>query len=197
MAESTGGRPGDITILIGEAQQGNRQAEDELFSRVYDELKRIAAGRLRLERSGHSLQPSELIHHAFLKLRGMNRLHYRDRRHLFRVAGHIMRQVLWDLAKARGAGKRGSGVDPDPISLHPVIDAKAGIETNIFALREALETLARIDPRSAQVVECRYFSGLSLDETAAVVGISKTSVKRSWDFGRAWLRRELNRPPRR
>lgn len=126
----------------------------------------------------------------------MNRLRYQDRTHFFGVAALLMRRVLLDHAIARRAGKRGGGAKPARLSQHPELRAKAGSPTDIFALHQALEKLARIDARAAKVVECRYFTGLSLDETAEALQIGKTTVKRAWAYGRAWLHRELSRPAR-
>ena len=191
MATTGAGRAGDITVLLRRAQEGDQEAKERLIEKVYGELRKLAAAYLRRERSGHSLQPTALVNEAYLKLAKLDRLSWQDRHHFFGVASQVMRQVLVDHARARRAGKRGGGLGVIPLEESLILDK--GRPTEIIALNEVLDRLQEKDPRAAKVVECRFFGGLSVEETAHALGIAPRTVKRDWNLGRAWLRKELSR----
>lgn len=179
----------DVTTLLQAHAAGEADALAELLPRVYEELRRIAAGRLRHERPGHTLSPTDLVHEAFLKLVPLRGLEMRERAHFHAVAARAMRQVLIDHAERRNALKRGGGLAP--VTLLEDVAARDQSLDDLIALGRALESLERLDERQARVVECRFFGGLSLEETAAALGISHATVSRDWTFARAWLQREL------
>jgi RNA polymerase sigma factor (TIGR02999 family) len=188
--------PGEITLLLARTQQGDREAEAKLIATVYGELRKLAVAYLRRERPDHILQPTALVNEAYLKLADLNRLRWQDRSHFFGVAARLMRQILVDHARARRAEKRGGDVLVVPISKALVIDHRVGKASDVLAINEALEALARKDPRAVKVIECRFFAGLSIEETAEALGVAIRTVKRDWQIGRAWLRRELSRSAR-
>ncbi|MGE5243850.1 MAG: sigma-70 family RNA polymerase sigma factor [Betaproteobacteria bacterium] len=165
-------------------------ARDALVPLVYDELHRLAHRYMRDERSGHTLQTTALVNEAYVRLAGVERLEG-DRPQFFALAATIMRRVLVDHARARGRDKRGGGVE-----LTPLGDAvpAPGADPDVLALDEALERLALLDARQAAIVDLRYFAGLTVEETAAVVGVSPATVKREWAIAKAWLYRELTPP---
>ena len=184
---------GDITSLLHAHASGDRSALDRVLPRVYDELRRMARGRLRRERPGHTLAATELVHEAYLKLMPAGRVAWRDRAHFFAIAARAMRHVLVDHAVRRRAGKRGAG-----IALLPMADADAAADhalDDLIDVNQALDRLEQIDPRQARVVECRVFGGLSLDETAEALQTSAATVSRDWAFARAWLHDQLGRLP--
>jgi RNA polymerase sigma factor (TIGR02999 family) len=184
--------PGDITGLLHAHAAGDPDALDRLLPRVYDELRRMARGRLRREMAGHTLAPTELVHQAFMKLVPLERVDWRSRAHFFAIASRAMRNVLIDHAERRRTAKRGGGAHA--ISLEAAEGSAAERTIDLDALIElgrALQRLEEVEPRQAQVVECRYFGGLSLDETAEALAISPATVSRDWTFARAWLHREL------
>ena len=155
---------------------------------VYSDLRRLARGYLRRERSGHSLPPTALVHEAYLKLVDQRRVRWQNRAHFFAIAAHLMRRILVDHARAHDAAKRGGG------TTIPLADIDAGADPpgiDVLALDAALDKLARIDPRQSRLVELRFFGGLTVDETAAVLGIAAITVKRDWALARTWLYREL------
>jgi RNA polymerase sigma factor (TIGR02999 family) len=184
----------DITGFLLRAAGGDDRAWDEVAPLVYDELHRIAVAYLRGERPGHTLQPTALVHEAFLKLLDQSRVEWRGRAHFLAVAAQAMRRVLVDHARRRRAQKRGAGV-----LLLSVDDMDLPGERRDVALDDldaALTDLARLDQRPARVVELRFFGGLSIEETAEVLGVSPATVKRDWTAARAWLYRELAGPGR-
>jgi RNA polymerase sigma factor (TIGR02999 family) len=191
MAKSDARSSGDITVLLRRLRDGDREAEERLIEKVYGELRKLAASHLRRERPEHSLQPTALVNEAYLKLTRLDRLNWQDRSHFFGVAAQVMRQILVDHARARRAEKRGGGVGVVPLDESRILDKGRPLE--IIALNEALERLHVKDPRAAKVVECRFFGGLSVEETGQVLGIAARTVKRDWNLGRAWLRKELSR----
>jgi RNA polymerase sigma-70 factor, ECF subfamily len=162
---------------------------DEAVASVYAELRRLAAFYLRQERSGHTLQPTALVHEVYLRLCQQGEVKWHDKSHFFSVAAPLMRHILVDYSRKRHAAKRGG--DVQRISLDhavlPVIERTA----DVVALDEALNGLAAIDPQQARIVELRFFSGLSIEETADVVRLSPSTVKRDWNIAKAWLAREL------
>jgi RNA polymerase sigma factor (TIGR02999 family) len=180
-----------VTDLLQSWRSGDREAMPRLITLVYPELHRIAHRYLARERPGHILQTSALINEAYLRLIDANRVDWRDRAHFLAVCANIMRQVLVQYARVREAGKRGGKVvrvDFDEACVHsPERDA------DLIALDDALNALAKSDPREARVVELRFFGGLSEDEAAHVLGISGRTLRRDWDHARVWLLRELKR----
>jgi RNA polymerase sigma-70 factor (ECF subfamily) len=180
-----------ITRLLQGWGAGEAAALEQLAPLIYDELHRIAARYMRRETPGHTLQPTALVNQAWLHLMGGAPVVWQDRAHFFAVASQIMRRILVDAARARGAGKR-RGEAPH-FQLHESIDAAPPRDTELIALDDALDSLARLDPRKARVVEIRFFGGLSVEETAAVLKISPQSVMRDWKLARAWLRREMGK----
>ena len=185
--------PGDITELLHAHAAGDVDALDRLLPQVYDELRRIAGARLRRERPDHTLHATEIVHEAFLKLVPLERVDWRNRAHFFAIASRAMRNVLVDHAVRRGTAKRGGGMVAVP--LEDVPQASERPLDDLIALSRALDDLERIDERQARVVECRFFGGLNLDETAEALGISPATVSRDWTFARAWLHRAMDAAP--
>jgi len=182
MADPT---PQTVTQLLHRAGH-DPGAFNELFPHVYQELRRLAASRLVLERPDHTLQATALVHEAYLKLAGGEARPFADRGHFFRVAGRAMRQVLVDHARARRTAKRAG----NPADLTPPDANKPTLE-DVLAVDDALGRLAELEPRQAQVIELRYFAGLGIEETAAALDISPATVKRDWILARAWLQHEI------
>jgi RNA polymerase sigma factor (TIGR02999 family) len=180
----------DVTELLRAHADGDPAAFDRLFPRVYDELRRIARGRLRHERAGHTLGSTELVHEAFFRLVRLDRIDWRGRAHFLAMASRAMRNVLLDHAERRGAAKRGGGDRAVTLERLPLVHEAQAEE--LTALCEALARLEELEPRQARVVECRFFAGLNLDETAAALGISAATVSRDWTIARAWLHAQLS-----
>ena len=162
---------------------------DEVFPIVYDELRRVAHRHLRAERTGHTLGTTALVHEAWLELAKVRHDHWPARAYVLAAASQAMRRILIDYAVARRAQKRGGGVVPEPLDDAVAMAAERGDE--LIALDEALERLAAVNERYARVVECRFFGGLGVEETAEALGTSPATVKRDWTMARAWLNREL------
>lgn len=165
---------------------------EHLFPLVYNELRRMAANRLRSERDGHTLCTTALVHEAWLELSKLNRIEWQNRSHFLALAAQAMRRILIDYAVARRRQKRGGG--QSPVSLddnHDAVAVAVARGEELIALDEALERLAALSQRQAHVVECRYYGGMSVEETAEALGISPATVKREWATARAWLNREL------
>jgi len=179
----------DITGLLVAWRNGSPQALDELIPVVYAELRRIARQRLGGERAGHSLQPTVLTHEAFLRLLGTQKVNWQDRAHFFAVASELMRRVLVEHARKRGAAKRGGGATR--VTLGDVGVPAESTEVDVVALHEALARLEAVDARQARIVELRYFGGLTGEETAEVLGLSPATIKRDWRVARLWLRRAM------
>lgn len=180
---------GDITALLEAHSSGDPDAMDELFPLVYDELRRIARRRMRGERSDHTLRTTALVHEAYMELVDLDRIDWQDRRHFFAVAARVMRNVLVDYAVKRNAEKRGG--DQDRVPLEEWDGATAVVLDDVLAVHQALERLEAIDQRQVRVVECRFFAGLTIEETSDALGISMSTVGRDWRMARAWLNREL------
>ena len=179
----------DVTHLIERCREGDAGAFDELLGAVYGELRRLAAYHMRDARPGHTLQPTALVHEAYLKLVKCPDASWNDRSHFFAAAAQAMRHILVDHARARATGKRAG--DAPRIPLDDVVDLAAADEVDLVALNEALERLAAVDPEAGRIVELRYFGGLTVPEVAEVVGVSRATVEREWAAARAWLRAEL------
>ena len=179
----------DITELLDEWGRGNRRALDELLPLVYQELRRVAARQLRHEREGHSLQPTALVHEAYLRLVDQRKVDWRSRAHFFGVAAQVMRRILVDHARRHLAGKRGDGVRP--VSIDQAMETPGVQEIPVLDLDDALDRLAQLDAVLAQIVELRAFGGLTIDEAAHVLNVSPSTAKREWRTAKAWLTREL------
>lgn len=181
----------EVTGLLRAWRRGDTSAGDTLLERVYLELKKIAASQLRGERSAHTLQPTALVHEAYMRLLPQRGVEWRDRAHFFGLAAAMMRRVLVDHARARGARKRQaeSELENRPGSL--TVTARHAPAVDLLDLDNALTVLAEQYPRQARVVEMRYFADLEHEEVAECLGLSAVTVKRDWRFARAWLRTEL------
>jgi RNA polymerase sigma factor (TIGR02999 family) len=175
--------------LLPEVARGGRVAVDQLVPLIYDELRRIAHHRLRAEQTGHTLETTALVHEAYLRLVGSEPLEFESRAHLLAVAAQAMRHVLIDSAVRRRAQKRGGGHRPRSLDAAPII-AETRSE-DLLSLDEALRRLSAMDERQGRVVECRFFGGMNIEETAAALDTSPATVKRDWALARAWLNREL------
>ncbi|GAB5534878.1 MAG: sigma-70 family RNA polymerase sigma factor [Rubricoccaceae bacterium] len=187
--------PGDVTAHLHAWAGGNAAALDELVPLVYEELERLAHRQLRRERSDHTLDTSGLVHEAYTRLVRLDRIQWNDRAHFLALAAQAMRRVLINYAESRRAQKRGGGKIPVSLDASPiqVASATATDLDDLLALDEALKRLAGLDDRQARVVECRFFGGMTVEETASVLEISPATVKRDWTLARAWLNRELSR----
>jgi RNA polymerase sigma factor (TIGR02999 family) len=178
-----------MTMLIAEVRQGNEAAKEELVTLVYPELRRIAAHYMRQERPGHTLRTTGLVNEMYLRLFGAAQTDWQSRAHFFAAVAREMRHILVDYARARNAKKR-----PDrrlAISLTDVDVVTSEVPEDVLALDEALSRLESVDPRASRVVELRYFTGLSEREAAEALGISLSTLKRDWNFARAWLLDQL------
>jgi len=178
----------DVTALLVAWSNGEEAAGGVLMKTVYGELRRLAGGYMVKERAGHSLPPTALVHEAYLKLVDQRRVRWQNRAHFFAIAAHQMRRILVDHARGHGAAKRGAR------ATVPLDDIDVGGEppdVDVLALDRALDKLAELDPRQSRLVELRFFGGLTVDETAAVLGVAPVTVKRDWSLARTWLYREL------
>ena len=178
----------EVTGLLHAWRAGDPQAGEELFARIYGELKRIAAAQLRGERPGHTLQPTAIVNEAFLRLMRQQGIDWRDRAHYFGLASTMMRRVLVDHARARNRRKRRSDETPTAL-LATSCDTP---QAELIDLDRALERFAERYPRQTKMVEMRYFAGLEIEEIAACLDLSPATVKRDWQFARAWLVAELS-----
>lgn len=181
--------PGQVTRLLTECAEGDRDAFDRLIPLVYDDLRRIAHRRLALERVGHTLSTTAVVHEAYLQLVNQATATWRDRAHFFAVAARVIRHVLVDYARARDAEKRGGGALRIP--LREDLDGREPDTVELLALEEALTKLARRDPRLEKVVECRFFGGMTMKDTAEAVGVSLRTAERDWTRAKAYLFRLL------
>lgn len=181
--------PGEITVLLEKLRDGDRAAESTLLSLVYGELRRIASRRMRSERSGHTLQTTALVNEAYVRLLRNAEIDWRSRAHFYAVAARTMRRVLVDYARAQAAGKRGGGAMTIPFDEGLAVSVEHCGQ--ITELDDALKTLSLQEERVGNVIELRFFAGLSFEETAEALGISVRTAKRDWEFGRAWLKSEL------
>jgi len=185
----------DLTALLIAWRGGDENALDRLTPLVYDELRRMARRHLRRERTGHSIAPTTLVHEAFLRLKEIRRIDWRDRAHFFAMAARTMRRLLIDQARARRARKRAGGAVRVTFDDNQLV--VGDVDDRLIALNDALHALAEKDPRLSQVVELRYFGGLSVEETADALGVSAQTVLRDWKLARAWLSVELRNVPAR
>jgi RNA polymerase sigma factor (TIGR02999 family) len=180
----------DITRALQEHSEGGEAALDRVLPLIYEELRAVAKRELRRERPDHTLTPTGLVHEAYLKLVRLERITWESRAHFFGACAQEMRRILISWARKRQADRRGGGAEHVPIENACV--AAMTRPTELLALDDALTRLAVLDPRQARVVECRFFAGMDVEETAAVIGISTATVKRDWVAARAWLNRELS-----
>lgn len=182
---------GDVTELLARWRKGDQRALDALLPQVYAELKRLAQRYMRRESAGHLLQPTGLVNEAYLRLVDQTRVEWQSRAHFFAVAAQTMRRVLVDHARAEQADKRGGRVERTGITGIAVASPDPPVD--VLALDDALKQLAQLDRRQSQLVELRYFAGLTIEETAETLDISPATVKREWTVARAWLKREIGR----
>jgi RNA polymerase sigma factor (TIGR02999 family) len=180
----------DVTILLRAWGGGNKEALDRLAPLVYRELHRVARRMMAAERPNHTLQATALINEAYVRLVDTRQVSWQDRAHFFALCARAMREILIDHARSRGSAKRGG--DQIAIELDEGLAAAPSAETNLLELDDALKRLAELDPRKSQVVELRFFGGLSLEETAEALKVSTKTVQRDWDLARGWLYREMS-----
>ena len=184
---------GDVTQLLSEWRGGNRESLDKLMPLVYGELHLIAGRYLRRERPSHTLQSTALVHEAFLRLVDQTRTDWKSRAHFFAVAANIIRNILVDHARSRQAAKRGG---PQPVlSLDEAVALPEKRDVEVIAVDDALLSLSRFDPQQSRIVELRFFGGLSIEETAEVLGISSSTVKREWILAKTWIFHTLSNQP--
>ena len=186
--------PGEVTLLLKELKLGNKDALGRLIPLVYRELRLRAAQYLQAERTGHTLQPTALVHELYLRLVQQDHADWKDRAHFLAVAAQLMRRILVDYARARAAAKRDGMATRIEIAGFE-LSGEAPRTEEILAVDEALARLAELDPQQTRVVELRYFAGLTIEETAEALGISARTVKREWAMASAWLRNELLEEP--
>lgn len=185
-----GPRTKDVTTLLQEWGDGNRQSLDELMPLVYSELRRLAKRHLRAESPGNTLQTTALVHEAYLKLVDQRRARFADRDHFFAVTSQLIRRILVSHARQCNALKRGGAKTMVALDESVFPGAK---DMDLVALDDALEDLSRLDPQQGRIVELRFFGGLTLESTARVLGMSKSTVSRDWNLARTWLHHELSR----
>lgn len=181
---------GDVTRLLRELRSGNPEAEAQLFPMVYRHLHRLAKSKMRGWRPDHTLQASALVNETYLRLVTEEGKDWRNRAHFFRVAAKMMRNILVSYARAQQAGKRGGKEEKLP--LDDVLEFSPAKAQGLIELHDALDSLGRLDPRQAEVVELRFFGGMTVEETAEALGIAPRTVKREWQTARAWLHGQLS-----
>jgi RNA polymerase sigma factor (TIGR02999 family) len=190
--------PSGVSRMLEGLRGGDRATLDELFALVYDELHALARMQRRRWRGDHTLDTTALVHEAYVKLVARHRIDVEDRAHFLALASRAMRHILCNHARAAGARKRGGDLERvsiDPAQVPATAGPSAGMSPDtLVALDDALRRLEEIDPRQSRVVECRFFGGLTVDETAAALGISPRTVKRDWQVAQAWLHREIADP---
>ena len=179
----------EVTLLLDKVNEGDSSAAEALMPLLYDELRGLAGRYLRGERPGHTLQPTALVHEAFLKLVGQKNADYKSRGHFMAIAAVAMRRILVNHAQKRSAAKRGGGAKRVPLADDLAVAESPDLD--LVALDEALDRLAERDPRKARVVEQRFFAGMEMSQIAENLGVSLVTVKRDWEFARAWLTREI------
>jgi len=181
--------PNEVTQLLVAWSNGDSAARDALMPLVHEELRRLAHRYMRRERGNHTLQTSALVNEAYLRLIDQKDVHWQNRAHFFGIAARIMRRILVDYARKRGFAKRGGDLQPVALDEAMIVSPERAAE--VVALDDALNCLAELDQRKSQIIELRFFGGLSIDETAEVLGVSSGTVMRDWTFAKAWLRREI------
>lgn len=181
--------PGDVTVLLRKLANGNDGAASKLVPLVYDELRRLAAGYMRRERKDHTLQPTALVHEAYLKLIEQRAVDWQGRAHFFGIAAQMMRRILIDHARKHMRDKRGGGAIPVPLDEALAFAPEQSSE--LVKLNASLERLAQLDSRQSRIVELRFFGGLTVEQTADILGISAKTVKRDWSMAKAWLHGDM------
>jgi RNA polymerase sigma factor (TIGR02999 family) len=176
----------DITQMLIELTDGNSEVVNQILPHIYDELRRLAGSYLRRERTDHTLQPTALVHEAYMKLIDQKQVRWQNRAHFFGIAAQVMRRILMDHARKHKADKRGGEADKLPLE-EGILVVSQGKSAELVALDDALNELAEIDPQKAKIVELRYFGGLSIEETAEVMGVSVPTINRQWRMAKAWL----------
>ena len=179
----------DVTQLLKAWSAGDEQALEKLTPLVYDQLRRAAQHYMSSERPGHTLQATALVHEVYLRLVDCQKIGWQDRAHFFAVSAQLMRRILIDFARSRGYQKRGGGVAA--VSLDEAVTVCSQPDTNLIALDDALQALAAVDARKSKLVELRFFGGLSIEESAAVLKVSEDTVGRDWRLSKAWLLRQM------
>jgi RNA polymerase sigma factor (TIGR02999 family) len=182
--------PDGITQLLIRWKDGDQAALEKLMPLVYEELRRLAGNYLRRERQGHTLQPTALVNEAYFRLVDQN-ANWQNRAQFYGIAAQLMRRILVDHARSKHAEKRG-GSEQQRLSITSAKGLSAKPDLDVLALHEALEELATLDPQQARIVELKFFGGLSIEETAEVLGVGHATVERDWKMARAWLRRQLD-----
>ncbi len=185
------GEPEGVTGLLLAWNDGDESALEKLVPVVYQELHRLAKRQMQRERPDHTLQTTALINEAYLRLVGLRNVHWQNRAHFFGLCARLMRRILVDFARSHHYAKRGGGAQP--ISLNESLVVSPKLSTDLVAVDDALKALTTIDARKGQVVELRFFGGLTLEETAAVLKVSPDTVRRDWRLAKSWLLRELSR----
>lgn len=183
----------DVTQLLVNWSHGDRSALEQLMPLVYGELRRLASSYLRRERSNHTLQSTALVHEAFMRLSGQHEIEWKNRAHFYGIAAQMIRRILVDYARSQHAEKRGAGAIK--LELDENLAAAQDSNLDLLGLNRALERLAALDERQSRIVELRFFTGLSVEETAEVMQLSPATVKREWNSARAWLFREMTSSP--
>ena len=183
---------GPVTERLVRWREGDREALESLMPLVYDELRRLANHYLQRERSDHTLQSTALVHEAYMRLAGENAPQWQNRAHFFGIAARVMRQILVEYARAHGAAKRG-GIGACKITLDESLELAQRTDIDVVALDGALDRLSELDPQQSRIVELRFFTGLTIEDTSEVMGLSPATVKRDWTSARAWLHREIAR----
>jgi RNA polymerase sigma-70 factor, ECF subfamily len=181
--------PTDINVLLGELDLRSDKAVADLVVSLYEELRRLASSYLQRERNDHTLQTTALVHEAYLRLADQKEVRWKNREQFMGVSAQLMRRILVDYSRGHDAKKRGG--EFEKVFLEEAEVVSKGNAPDVIALDEALTRLAKFDPQHARLVELRFFGGLDLDEAAAVLGVSRTTVKRNWNLAKAWLAREL------
>jgi len=184
--------PNNVTQLLVELTDGNTRVLELLLPIVYNELRSLANNYLRRERADHTLQPTALVHEAYMKLVDQKNVQWQNRAHFFGVAANIMRRILVDHARKHNADKRGGEFAKEQLEEALVVVSEDK-SFELLALDDALEELAKVDPQKSRIVELRYFGGLSVEETAEVMGVSEITVKRHWKMAKAWLYGQISR----
>lgn len=179
----------EVTQLLNGISSGNESSPEKLLEIVYEDLRRLASAYMKNERGDHTLQATALVHEAYMRLVDWENVTWQNRAHFFAVAAQVMRKILIDHARKSTAGKRGG----QKIALDEAISYPDEKEFDILGLEEALQNLEKIDKRQAKIVELRFYGGLSIEETAHVLSVSETTVRRDWTFAKAWFQRELRR----
>lgn len=183
------GENGKATALLLASASGDQQAREQVLPLIYDELRRLAASYLRRERPDHTLQPTALVHEAYIRLIDQRQVDWSNRAQFIGLAAVMMRRILVNHARDRIAAKRGGSAERVPLTI--VAEQLGAPEVDLLGLDEALDRLAALDGRKSQIVELKFFGGLTMDEIAATVGVSRATVERDWTFARAWLYRAI------